>query len=179
MNHRYPTLLIYILGSVILPLATTFFATTSFADDYPKPQYEREMDEMGSILEDGGVVFKPTKERSRETKKTIGNVNKYLFKASIEVLSFAPLASADSTGGVVITDWHNVNKEQSTQVKVTAFIRDDIISTEGLEVVAFERKKSNGQWLEATKKTSLARALEEQILRKARNLYLKESNKQD
>lgn len=164
-------LFIKALSTCIIMLITT----ACFADDYPKTKLEKEIEDMGSIL-DGGIVFRPSKERSRDTSQTIGNVNKYLFKASIDVLSFAPLITADSTGGVVITEWYNVNKENSTQVKVTAFIRDDVISTEGLEVVAFERKKVKGQWSEATKKTSLARSLEEKILRKARNLYLKESS---
>lgn len=132
---------------------------------------------MGSVLGGEGIVFKPSKERSRATKATIGNVNKYLFKAAIDVLSFAPLATADSTGGVVITEWHNINDQKNAQVKITVFIRDEVISSEGLEVVAFERKKNNGNWSEASKKPSLASSLEDKILRKARNLYLKESNK--
>lgn len=177
MNHLYLKRLSDILSKTVISLVITFMATNCLADDYPKSKLEKEMDEMGSVLNNGGIVFKPSKERSRDTSKTVGNVNKYLFKASIDALSFAPLVSADSIGGVVITDWYSVNKEQNTQVKITAFIRDDVISTEGLEVVAFERKKTNGQWSEAAEKKSLARSLEEKILRKARNLYLKESNK--
>lgn len=177
MNYLYSSSSSSILKNTVIFLAIVCMASFCYADDYPKTKLEKEMDEMGSILDGGGIIFRPSKERSRATSKTIGNVNKYLFKASVDVLSFAPLVSADSTGGVVITEWYSVNKENNTQIKVTAFIRDDVISTEGLEVVAFERKKSNGQWSEAVKKASLASSLEDKILRKARNLYLKESNK--
>lgn len=147
------------------------------AYDYPKSHLEKEMDDMGSVLDNDGIIFKPSKERSRATNATIGNVNKYLFKASIDILSFAPLATADSTGGVVITEWYNINDQKDTQVKITVFINDEVISAESIGVVAFERKKVNGSWTEASKKPSLASALEDKILRKARNLYLKESNK--
>ncbi|MGC3832808.1 DUF3576 domain-containing protein, partial [Pseudomonas aeruginosa] len=36
---------------------------------------------------------------------TIG-VNSYLWRASLDALSFMPLLQADSAGGVVITDWY-------------------------------------------------------------------------
>ena len=36
---------------------------------------------------------------------TIG-VNSYLWRASIDTLSFAPLLQADPSGGVIVTDWY-------------------------------------------------------------------------
>ena len=36
---------------------------------------------------------------------TIG-VNAYLWRAALDTLSFAPLAQADSNGGVIVTDWY-------------------------------------------------------------------------
>lgn len=153
------------------------FAYTALAYDYPKSRVEREMDDMGSLLDGEGLVFRPKKEKSNATKAEIGNVNKYLFKAAIEVLSFAPLANADSNGGVVITDWYPLPEDKNTQFKVTVLIKDKIISTEGLEVIAFERKMHGGKWSEAEKKPSLSTALEDKILRKARDLYLAENKK--
>src|SRR3979411_872412 len=38
-------------------------------------------------------------------------VNSYLWRATLDTLSFMPLASADPYGGVVITDWY-VNPEK-------------------------------------------------------------------
>jgi hypothetical protein len=148
------------------------FTMQLFASDYPQTQIEREMEEMGSLLGGEGVVFRPGKERSSATKVKIGNVNKYLFQSSIEVLKFAPLASADSKGGTIVTEWYSPKDQKNTQFKVTVYIKDDLITPEGLEVIAFERKKEKGKWSEDHQSSPIAKILEDKIIRKARDLYL-------
>jgi len=159
-------ILVSIFSAIIL------FAAQLFASDYPKTQVEREMDEMGSLLGGEGIIFRPGKERSNATKAKIGNVNKYLFQASIDVLKFAPLSSADSKGGVIITEWYSPKDQKNTQFKVTVYIKDDLITPEGLEVIAFERKRVDGKWSEDHQSSTIAKVLEDKIIRKARDLYL-------
>ena len=158
--------------SVSVFSAIVLFSAQLFASDYPQSQVEREMDEMGSLLGGEGIIFRPGKERSNATKAKIGNVNKYLFQASIEILKFAPLASADSKGGTIITEWYTPKDQKNTQFKVTVYIKDDLITPEGLEVIAFERKKVNGKWSEDHQSSPIAKVLEDKIIRKARDLYL-------
>ncbi len=158
--------------SVSVFSAIVLFSAQLFASDYPQSQVEREMDEMGSLLGGEGIIFRPGKERSNATKAKIGNVNKYLFQASIEILKFAPLASADSKGGTIITEWYTPKDQKNTQFKVTVYIKDDLITPEGLEVIAFERKKVDGKWSQDHQSSPIAKVLEDKIIRKARDLYL-------
>ncbi len=54
---------------------------------------------------------------------TIG-VNSYLWRASLDTLSFMPLLQTDSNGGVIVTDWY-VNPQVPTErMKVTVSILD-------------------------------------------------------
>lgn len=152
--------------------AIILFAAQLFASGYPKTQVEREMDEMGSLLGGEGIIFRPGKERSNATKAKIGNVNKYLFQASIDVLKFAPLSSADSKGGVIITEWYSPKDQKNTQFKVTVYIKDDLITPEVLEVITFERKRVDEKWSEGHQSSTIAKVLEDKIIRKARDLYL-------
>ncbi len=152
--------------------AMILFTAQVFASDYPQTQVEREMEEMGSLVGGEGIIFRPTKERSNATKAKIGNVNKYLFQASIEILKFAPIASADSKGGAIITEWYTPKDQKNTQFKVTVYIKDDLITPEGLEVIAFERKRIDGKWSEDHQSSPIAKVLEDKIIRKARDLYL-------
>ena len=48
----------------LLLMFLTAFAIQSFASDYPKSKTEREMDEMGSILQGEGLVFRPKKTKN-------------------------------------------------------------------------------------------------------------------
>lgn len=156
-----------LIASIII-----LFFNQSFADDYPKSRVEREMDEMGSMLGGEGIVFRPGKEKSTATKATVGNVNKYLFQASIDVLKFAPLLSADSKMGTIITEWYSPKDQENTQFKVTVYIKDQLITPEGVEVIAFQRKKTNGKWSADHEPSPIAAILEDKIIRKARDLYL-------
>jgi hypothetical protein len=145
---------------------------TAGAADYPNTDLEQEMEEMGSLLGGEGVTFRPGKEKSTATRAKIGNVNKYLYKAAIDVLKFAPLASADSNGGTVITEWYSPGDQKDTQFKVNVYIKDELITPEALEVVAFQRNKVNGKWSSYHKPSPVAAVLEDKIIRKARDLYL-------
>lgn len=152
--------------------AIILFNVFSYASDYPQTRTEREMEEMGSFLSGDGIIFRPSRARSNATSGKIGNVNKYLYQASIEVLKFAPLASADSKGGTVITEWYSPGDQKNTQFKVTVYIKADLITPEGLEVIAFERKKVKGKWSQEYQISPIAKILEDKIIRKARDLYL-------
>ncbi|MEL6531017.1 MAG: DUF3576 domain-containing protein, partial [Pseudomonadota bacterium] len=48
---------------------------------------------------------RPTTELQAAQVNAIG-VNAFLWRASLETVSFAPLLQADSAGGVIVTDWY-------------------------------------------------------------------------
>ena len=155
--------------TTIISIITLCF-NSALAGDYPTSSIEKEMDEMGSLAGGEGIVFRPSKEKSTATK-TVGNINKYLYQASIDVLKIAPLASADSQGGTVITEWYSPHDQKNTQFKITVYIKDKLIAPEALEVIAFQRKKHNGKWSDTYEPSPIAIVLEDKILRKARELY--------
>ena len=65
----------------------------------------------------------PAAELAPARLTTIG-INSYLWRATVDTLSFAPLVTADSAGGVVITDWYIAPNNPAERVKLTAAILD-------------------------------------------------------
>ncbi len=100
---------------------------------------------------------------------TIG-VNSYLWRAALDTLSFAPLAQADSAGGVIVTDWYSNPNSPGDRVKVTATIMDANLRADALRVAASRQVLQNGQWVEAPVAAATVQRLEEIILTKARDL---------
>ena len=47
-------------------------------------------------------------------------VNSFLWRASLDVLSIAPFQSADSFGGLIVTEWF---KKDNKEIKLTAIIK--------------------------------------------------------
>lgn len=97
-------------------------------------------------------------------------VNSYLWRASLETLSFMPLTQADSAGGVLITDWYVNPASPSERVKVSVSILDQTLRADALRVAASRQVMQNGTWVEAPVQAATIQRLEDIILTKARDL---------
>ncbi len=100
---------------------------------------------------------------------TIG-VNSYLWRAAIDTLSFAPLVSADSNGGVIVTDWYSRPANPGERVKLTVSILDQDLRADALRVAASRQVNQGGQWVEAPVAAATVQKLEDIILTRARDL---------
>lgn len=104
------------------------------------------------------------------SKVTTIGVNAYLWRASLDTLSFMPLVQTDSNGGVIVTDWY-VNPQVPTErMKVTVSILDQDLRADALRVVAIRETSSGGQWIAAPVQAATTQKLEDIILTKARDL---------
>lgn len=108
---------------------------------------------------------------SENGQRTLG-VNSYMWHASLDTLSFMPLASADPFGGVIITDWYATPQAQDERMKVTVYIMDRRLRADGIKVAVFRQTKQNGAWVDATVAPDTATKLTDAILTRARELRL-------
>ena len=104
------------------------------------------------------------------SKVTTIGVNSYLWQASLDTLSFAPLAQVDSDGGVIVTDWYASPDAPNDRVKVTVTILDADLRADALRVAASRQVNQNGVWVDAPVAAATVQKLEEIILTKARDL---------
>lgn len=97
-------------------------------------------------------------------------VNSWLWQASLYSLQFMPLATVDSAGGVIVTDWYQNPKDPSERMKVSVIILDAVLRADALQVSATRQVQQNGQWVQAPVRAGTVQKLEEIILERARNL---------
>ena len=100
---------------------------------------------------------------------TIG-VNSYLWRASLDALSFMPLLQTDSAGGVIVTDWYANPANPGERVKVTVTILDQDLRADALRVAASRQVSQSGSWVDAPVQAATVQRLEDIILTKARDL---------
>ena len=105
------------------------------------------------------------------TSRTVG-VNSYLWHATLDTLSFMPLASADPFGGVIITEWYSAPSDLSERMKVTIYILDRRLRADGIKIAVFRQTRSNEGWVDAPVNAETATKLEDAILTRARELRL-------
>ncbi|MEO8617953.1 MAG: DUF3576 domain-containing protein [Sphingomicrobium sp.] len=104
------------------------------------------------------------------SRMTSIGVNAYLWRASIDTLSFAPLLQADSNSGVIITDWYANPKTPGERVKLTVSILDQDLRADALRVAASRQVNQNGVWVDAPVAAATVQKLEDVILTRARDL---------
>jgi hypothetical protein len=97
-------------------------------------------------------------------------VNSYLWRAAVDTLSFAPLVTADSNGGVIVTDWYVNPKTPGERVKLTVSIIDQELRADALRVAASRQVNQNGVWVDAPVAAATVQKLEDIILTRARDL---------
>lgn len=100
---------------------------------------------------------------------TIG-VNSYLWRASLDTLSFMPLVQADSSGGVIVTDWYTNPSNPGERVKVSVTILDQDLRADALRIAASREVAQGGYWVAAPVQAATVQKLEDVILTRARDL---------
>ena len=119
-----------------------------------------------------GDVFGSGRSAPRDAQAGIG-VNAYLWRATLDTLSFMPLASADPWGGVVNYDWYTNPQTPNERFKATVFILDTRLRADALNVtVTKEVRDATGGWIGAPVAAQTETDLENAILTKARQLNL-------
>jgi hypothetical protein len=103
-------------------------------------------------------------------RSTMIGVNAYLWKASLQTLSFMPLLQADSNGGVIITDWYVNPNQPAERMKLTVTILDADLRADAVRVSPQRQVLSNGNWVDAAVQAATAQKLEDIILTEARDL---------
>ena len=104
------------------------------------------------------------------TRVTTIGVNTYLWRAAIDTVSFAPLITADSNGGVIVTDWFTNPNSPAERVKLTISILDQDLRADALRVAASRQVNQGGVWVDAVVSAATVQKLEDIILTRARDL---------
>ena len=114
-------------------------------------------------------IFNP---QTSESSESGANVNAYLWRASLNILSFAPLISTDALGGIIISDWYVSKNNKNQRMKMTAFIKTSELRSNGIGVKVHIQNFKDGSWSETYTSKDLETKIEDNILNEAINLRL-------
>tara|TARA_B100000900_G_C20431301_1_gene655112 strand:- start:331 stop:930 length:600 start_codon:yes stop_codon:yes gene_type:complete len=67
-----------------------------------------------------------------------------LWRATLDTLDFMPLASANYSGGIVITDWYSENNSPNESVKISVRFLTNEIRSDALDINVYLKKCSDG-----------------------------------
>ena len=91
-----------------------------------------------------------------------------MWRATLEILDFLPLANVDYSGGIITTDWYNEGTASDEAIKITIRFLTNEVRSDGIRIIV-HKKRCNVQQKCTVKKISstLEHELRVAILKKA------------
>jgi hypothetical protein len=143
---------------------------------YPDELEERYAQTGGSILGGSGGIGIGGEDRPEAGSGGDGGigVNSYLWRASLDTVSFMPLASADPFGGVIITDWYSPPQATNERFKLNVYILGRDLRADGVRAAIFRQllDPRSGNWVDASVEPQTQTDVENAILTRARELRI-------
>ena len=91
-----------------------------------------------------------------------------LWRASLEVLDFLPLANVDYSGGIIITEWYSEGTSNDEAIKITVRFLSNEVRADGLSIIIHKRICNKFQQCSIAKiKSSLEEEVKLAILKTA------------
>ena len=175
-----------LLRPTLIALAAMFLVVACDGADYgyptkrrgdTAPRYGYGETRVGdkSVFGEGGIFGGRSGSNDGSGGGGIG-VNSYLWRASLDSISFMPLSSADPFGGVIVTDWHSLPEAPDERFKINLFILGRELRADGIKAAVFrQRRDASGNWVDVAGEEKTVRGLEDAILTRARELRLAQS----
>jgi len=102
-----------------------------------------------------------------------------LWRASLDIIDFMPLMSANYSGGIIITDWYSDGKAAGDSVKVSIRFLTNEIRSDALDIKVFMKKcKDLNNCVVSETKGVLILELKKKILKQA-SIYKAENKKKN
>ena len=97
-----------------------------------------------------------------------------LWRASLDIIDFMPLASVNYSGGIIITDWYSTDQTSNESIKISIRFLTNEIRSDSLDIKVFNKKCLTQLNCTISEKTgNLVPELRDKILKTA-SIYEKE-----
>ena len=102
-----------------------------------------------------------------------------LWRASLDLIDFMPLASVNYSGGIIITDWYSTDQTSNESIKISIRFLSNEVRSDALDIKVFNKKCVRLSSCVISEKTgNIAPELKEKILRTAA-IYKNEKKDKD
>ena len=161
--QKIKSILIVLIVFALTSCSQGFFKTGDARKNPPDPR-----ERVKKNIEEGkGFRLNNSLSRNRGTNFEFASSNG-LWRASLEVLDFMPLTSANYSGGIIITDWYSEQGNIDESIKITIRFLSNEVRSDALDVDIFYKKCiANNNCKISKQEGQLKKEITKQILAKA------------
>ncbi len=159
------------LGLTVLLIAGGLTACDSSNPGWENPYDPKNYDKRETVFGEGGLTLFGDDKATQDEQGGGGlGVNGYLWRASLDTLSFMPITSADPFGGVILTDWHAPREVPNERFKLQVYILSRALRADGVRVAVFRQVRMGPEWRDGAVPEQTATDMENAILLRARQM---------
>ena len=172
--QKIKSILIVLIVFALTSCSQGFFKTGDARKNPPDPR-----ERVKKNIEEGrGFRLSNTISQNRGTNFEFASSNG-LWRASLEILDFMPLTSANYSGGIIITDWYSEQGNADESIKITIRFLSNEVRSDALDVDIFYKKCVAANNCKISKQEGqLKKEITKQILAKAA-IYQKQVKDKD
>ena len=135
----------------------------------PKERVRKNLEEGRGFTVMGGI-----KNRGKSGEFDFASSNE-LWRASLDIIDFMPLVSANYSGGIIITDWYSSGSNMNESIKISIRFLTNEVRSDALDIKVFYKKCGQNESCQISEKIgSLVAELNKKILARAA-VYKKET----
>ena len=156
----------------ILFLLATSLAACSGATITENTRKNDTSGNTGSFLtgkDEQGIVISDIGSPSSSAQASLP-VNALLWRASLDIASFVPLADVDTLGGSILTEWIELPSRPDERIKLALFVLDRELRSDAIRVIVYIQRNDGVSWTDAGQDVEMGLRLEELILTRAREI---------
>lgn len=159
------------LSIIMMPLTLAGCETAPVSSDDSDvlDHKARRHKDRGNLFGDDFLLFGG---KSKDAEAAGITVNEFLWRASLDTVSFMPLRTVDPFGGVILTEWYSPETAKNEQLKVDIFILDRQLRANGIRVAIHKQvfNENTKKWVDKKVDPKTINDFEEAILTRARQL---------
>ena len=158
-----------ILPNLLIPLILIALSSCGTGGDARKNPPEPELRVKKNLEEGKGFRL-----NTLNTKNLRGGgsfefaTSNVLWRATLDIIDFMPLTSANYSGGVIITDWYSNDNNPNETIKITVRFLSNEIRSDAVDIKVFYKKCSaNFKCVVSQNIGNLKTELQKEILKRA------------
>ena len=164
-NYIPKRILFFLTGIIILGFLSS---CGIYAPSDARPVSPNSKDRVKKNLEEGkGISFGKMMDSRGSGAYQFASSNP-MWRATLEILDFLPLANVDYSGGIITTDWYSEGTSLDESIKITVRFLTNEIRSDGIRIIVHKKRCDIQQQCSIKKISStLEQELQVAILKKA------------
>lgn len=118
-------------------------------------------------------------EKAKPAEQLPATVNKYLWQACVDKLSFMGIETKNPQEGLLVTKWTGLSAVPNERFKISAEVDGGELRADALDIKVYKEEKGSNGWVKTAASPALKIEVEQAVIKQAKILYINDKNNEE